>query len=81
VPKPEWFRSRADVKVIIEGWRRHYNGVRPHSYLGYLMPDEFAAKIEELDAPSEQAMGRTAAVHEASALRPVASVPKGQGKA
>ena len=26
----EWFRSRAEAKVIIETWRRHYNEVRPH---------------------------------------------------
>jgi putative transposase len=32
----EWFRSRAEAKIIIEAWRRHYNEVRPHSSLGYL---------------------------------------------
>jgi putative transposase len=37
----EWFRSRAEAKVIIETWRRHYNEVRPHSSLGYLTPKEF----------------------------------------
>jgi hypothetical protein len=31
----EWFRSRAEAKVMIEAWRRHYNDVRPHSSLGY----------------------------------------------
>ena len=25
----EWFRSRAEAKVIIEAWRQHYNEVRP----------------------------------------------------
>ena len=25
----EWFRSRAEAKVVIETWRRHYNEVRP----------------------------------------------------
>ncbi|MGF7000729.1 transposase InsO family protein [Paraburkholderia sp. GAS32] len=25
----EWFRTRADVKVVIEQWRRHYNAIRP----------------------------------------------------
>jgi hypothetical protein len=25
----EWFRSRAEAKVMIERWRRHYNEVRP----------------------------------------------------
>jgi len=37
----EWFRSRAEAKVLIEIWRRHYNEVRPHSSLGYLTPKEF----------------------------------------
>ena len=32
----EWFRSRAEAKVVIETWRRHFNEVRPHSSLGYL---------------------------------------------
>ncbi len=27
----QWFRNRADAKVSIEPWRRHYNEVRPHS--------------------------------------------------
>src|SRR5215204_715980 len=42
----EWFRSRAEAKVVIETWRRHYNQVRPHSSLGYLTPAEFAAKLK-----------------------------------
>jgi hypothetical protein len=37
----EWFRSRAEAKVVIETWRRHYNAVRPHSSLAYLTPLEF----------------------------------------
>jgi putative transposase len=78
----EWFRSRAEAKVVIETWRRHYNEVRPHSSLGYLTPAEFVAKIAGQDAASEQATGRTAAVCGASALRPVASPSrKGHAKA
>jgi len=77
----EWFRSRAEAKVVIETWRRHYNEVRPHSSLGYLTPAEFAVKIEEQDAASRSATGRIAAVCGASALRPVASPSrKGQTK-
>jgi putative transposase len=72
----EWFRSRAEAKVIIEQWRRHYNEVRPHSSLGYLTPTEFAAGLKEQGAGSEQATGRTAAVCGASALRPVASLSR-----
>jgi transposase InsO family protein len=34
----EVFYSLAEAKVIIEGWRRHYNTGRPHSALGYKPP-------------------------------------------
>jgi putative transposase len=40
----EWFRSRAEAKVVIGVWRRHYNEVRPHSSLDYLTPNEFISK-------------------------------------
>ena len=42
----EWFLSRAQAKVVIEAWRRHYNEVRPHSSLDYLTPAAFAAKFQ-----------------------------------
>ena len=77
----EWFQSRAEAKVVIESWRRHYNEVRPHSSLGYLTPAEFAARIRKQDAASRPATGRSAAVCGASALQPVASPSrKGQAK-
>jgi len=40
----EWFRSRAEAKVVIETWRRHYNEVRPHSSLDELTPIEFKTR-------------------------------------
>src|SRR3954469_3219102 len=40
----QWFRNRADAKVSIEEWRRHYNDVRPHSSLKYLTPAAFKTK-------------------------------------
>jgi putative transposase len=40
----QWFRNRADAKVSIEEWRRHYNEVRPHSSLRYLTPSAFKAQ-------------------------------------
>ena len=43
----EWFRSRAEAKVIIEQWRQHYNADRPHSSLGYLSPLTFKQQSEE----------------------------------
>ena len=34
----EIFASLAEAKIIIEGWRRHYNTTRPHSALGWRPP-------------------------------------------
>ncbi len=34
----EIFYTLAEAKVVIEGWRRHYNTLRPHSSLGYRPP-------------------------------------------
>ena len=37
----EWFRSRAEARVLIEIFRRHYNTGRPHSSLGKMTSYEF----------------------------------------
>ena len=42
----ELFGSLLEAQVIIEQWRVEYNGLRPHSALGYQTPDEFAARID-----------------------------------
>ena len=34
----EIFYTLREAKVLIEGWRREYNKVRPHSALGYRLP-------------------------------------------
>jgi transposase InsO family protein len=34
----EIFYTLLEAKVLIERWREHYNGVRPHSALGYRPP-------------------------------------------
>jgi transposase InsO family protein len=34
----EVFYSLREAKIIIEGWRQHYNTVRPHSALEYRAP-------------------------------------------
>jgi len=34
----EIFYSLKEARIVIEGWRRHYNEVRPHSSLGYRPP-------------------------------------------
>jgi len=75
----EWFRSRAEAKVMIETWRRHYNEVRPHSSLDYMTPAEFVAKEEKQDAAAAQATGQVAAVCGASAPWPVAE-PSREGQ-
>ncbi|MGA8794745.1 integrase core domain-containing protein, partial [Candidatus Binatus sp.] len=38
------FTSLAEARAIIEAWRHDYNHLRPHSSLGYLAPEEFAAR-------------------------------------
>jgi Integrase core domain len=38
------FVSLDDARRKIEQWRIEYNQERPHSSLGYLTPEEFAAK-------------------------------------
>jgi putative transposase len=39
----QWFRNRAEARIIIEGWRRHYNEERPHSSLSYHTPAQVRA--------------------------------------
>ncbi len=41
----QWFKNRIDAKVVIEDWRKMYNGVRPHSSLNNLTPDEYDQRI------------------------------------
>ena len=52
----EWFRNRREAAALIEGWRRHYNEVRPHSSLAYLTPAEFKRKIDAATAGSNTAI-------------------------
>lgn len=48
----ERFCSLAEARVVIEGWRREYNDLRPHSSLGYLTPSEVAARPLRADSAS-----------------------------
>ncbi len=50
-----WFLSLEDASEKIEEWRQDYNENRPHSSLGNVSPEEFAA----LDRPLETALIRT----------------------
>ena len=40
----EWFRNRAEAKIMIEQCRQHYNEIRPHSSLAYQTFIEFKSK-------------------------------------
>ena len=42
-----WFTTINEAREIIEEWRIDYNGVRPHSSLGDLSPEEFITKTEK----------------------------------
>ena len=75
------FSSLSEARRLIEAWRIDYNTVRPHSSLGYLTPEEFAAnwraahQEQQPEAAPRPATGRAAAVNGASASRPVAGTP------
>lgn len=46
----ETYCSLAEARVMIEAYRRDYNGVRPHSAIGYMSPDTFAQSQRERGA-------------------------------
>jgi putative transposase len=73
----QWFRNRADAKVSIEQWRRHYNEIRPHSSLGYLTPVAFKAKhLSDLDGGRSPAMPARADREEQKNEEPITSLTK-----
>jgi len=60
----EVFTSVAEARVVIEGWRRHYNEERPHSRLGYRTPAEFRAAWTTAGAsPQAEACSRMGLSH------------------
>jgi putative transposase len=40
-----WFSNLGHARTTVEAWRDDYNGVRPHSALGNLTPDQFLQQI------------------------------------
>jgi hypothetical protein len=71
------FVSLADARHRIEQWRVQYNRARPHSSLGYLAPEEFAASIEQTGSESAACTAWPARGMLAGALqRAAASIPK-----
>ena len=43
-----WFLSLEDAQEKIESWKQDYNEKRPHSSLGNVPPEEFAALVTDL---------------------------------
>ena len=41
----EWFRTRAEARVVIETWRKEYNQIRPHSSLNYQTPNQHISTL------------------------------------
>lgn len=37
----QWFHTVREAAVVVEAWRKYYNGERLHSSLNYVPPDEF----------------------------------------
>jgi putative transposase len=62
--KREVFTSLLEAKVLVEGYRNHYNRKRPHSALGYRTPAEFAALCDVDDVE----MNFTKEIESATAL-------------
>ncbi|MBA7706114.1 hypothetical protein ES703_114960 [subsurface metagenome] len=50
-----WFLSLEDTREKIEEWRQDYNANRPHSSLGNVSPEEFAALDSILETDLIQA--------------------------
>jgi len=50
-----WFISVQQARVIIEAWRKDYNELRPHSSLGQLSPNAFAAANRGSGQTAQQA--------------------------
>ena len=59
-----WFQNLFDAKRKIAAWRTEYNEERPHSSLGYLTPNEFAARMDRVSCGND---GDIAALENASA--------------
>ena len=50
----EWFRTRAEARVVIETWRKEHNQIRPHSSLNYQTPNEYISILPK--TASQQAI-------------------------
>ena len=41
-----WFSTLGQARTTVEAWRDDYNGVRPHSALSNLTPDQFVRQLQ-----------------------------------
>ncbi len=55
----ERFDTLLEAQVLIEGWRREYNQIRPHSALGYRPPAPETQQPREGPLPILPAIGLT----------------------
>jgi len=53
----EIFYTLEEARVLIEGWRKEYNQLRPHSALGYRPPAPEAIRVMPIAAPLREKMG------------------------
>jgi len=70
----ELFGSLLEAQVIIEQWRVEYNGLRPHSALGYRTPDEFAARVGSLRLRSGCALPPSQRTERNNNIKPMAGL-------
>ncbi len=52
-----WFMNLKHAREVIEDWRKDYNAIRPHSALGGMAPQEFAALAGDTKMPVALRMG------------------------
>nr|WP_281175648.1 transposase [Roseomonas aerilata] len=78
----EVFNTLAEAKVLIEGWRRHYNTVRPHSSLHYrpLAPEVFLPSATPFPRRPSAHQLRTGRSHAQLRIRLVPLVGVGQAE-
>ncbi len=59
----EIFYTLQEAQVLIEWWRQHHNGVRPHSVLGYRPPAPQARAFPTLTPPPGPALALGASLN------------------
>jgi putative transposase len=64
-----WFEGLDEAREVIEEWRQDYNQVRPHSSLGDMTPEEYAARLVSFQAPAAPSSPPALANGDGPALR------------